>query len=428
MTQNSRSSNIKALAMVSIGGSLEFYDFIVYALFAVYFSQIIFPGDNALISLLQTYAVFAVGYIARPFGGIILSHLGDTLGRRKTMIITVSMMTIATLGMGLMPTYAQIGIGAPIIFALLRILQGMALGGELPGCISYISEWMPKRRGLGCGIVFAAVLHGITLGTLMQWGLTHYLNGDQLLAWGWRVPFFIGAILGLLSFYLRIKAEETSSFLTIAKRNKKPFFEVLKHYPLQVIGGALVTGYIASIVSLVFLVMNGYLVELNYQAIQISNVDLINILISASLIAFWGYIADKLNSRLLLGISVIFFIFTIHALYSALTFSPSYLLMNLLAMGVFFAVAWGTIPKTLAEIFPTQVRYTGVALSYNLGFAIQGGLAPVIVTYLIAKTGSYYAPVWYLWVVSLLCLVGLGLIYWANKKIGIQDHIEHEQL
>ena len=144
--------------MTSMGGSLEFYDFIIFALFGVYFSKVIFPSaeEGSIIPLLQTYGVFAVGYIARPFGGLVLGHLGDTLGRKKAMVMTISIMTVSTLAMGLIPTYAQVGLLSPIVFSLLRVIQGIALGGELPGCISYISEAMPKHRGLACSVVFCS--------------------------------------------------------------------------------------------------------------------------------------------------------------------------------------------------------------------------------------------------------------------------------
>ena len=202
--------------------------------------------------------------------------------------------------------------------------------------------------------------------------------------------------------------------------------EIISRYPVQAIGGALITGYIASIVSLIFLVMNGYLMNLHYAHTSISNSGLINILISATCIILWGAISDRVNSRLMLGISVILFTAVAPKIYSMIIAHEGSLLINVLILGIFFSIAWGTIPKTLSEIFPTAVRYSGVAFSYNLGFAIFGGLAPVTVTYILHKTNSNFAPVWYLWFVSALCIIGLCMIFFSNKRLGIHDHIAHQ--
>lgn len=414
----------KALVLTSFGGCLEFYDFIIFALFGVYFSQTIFPsGDNPIIALIQTYAVFAAGYIARPFGGVLLGHIGDTLGRKKAMKLSIAIMLASTLAMAMMPGYQSIGLWAPVLFSLCRIIQGIALGGELPGCIAYISEAMPEQKGFACGVVFCAVLHGISLGALVEWLLTLSFSQQDLYAYAWRIPFFIGALLGFITYLLRRTATETIQLHSTSLSSASPFKKLIKYYPKQVFAGAMVTGLIASIVSLVFLVMNQFLISLSYGYTEASSAELINIVVSASMIMVWGYLSDRFNPINLLLIAAGFFAVVAWGAYYSIIHHQVNLLMMLLLLGVFFSICWGTIPPILAGLYPSSVRFSGVALSYNLGFAIFGGLAPVSVTYFNALWDTYYMGLFYLWFAATLCCCGLWMIRQLQAKVAVPQSV-----
>lgn len=193
----------KIVGLSALGGMLEFYDFIIYGIFSVYFAHQFFPSGNELISIIQSYVVFVLGYIARPIGGMIFSHVGDEKGRKKVLIITIILMGISSLGIGLLPTYEQIGMAAPIALLFLRLLQGLALGGELPSTFVYVSETMPNKRGSGIGLTMTGVNSGLLLGMVVNELLNFMYTKAELIEFGWRIPFIFGGILCLVSYKIR---------------------------------------------------------------------------------------------------------------------------------------------------------------------------------------------------------------------------------
>lgn len=214
----------KIVTLAALGGMLEFYDFIIYGIFSVYFAHQFFPGGNEIVSIIESYVVFILGYIARPIGGIIFSHVGDEHGRKKVLIITIILMGLSSLGIGLLPTYGQIGIFAPIGLLIFRLLQGFALGGELPSTYVYINESMPKKRGTGFGITMAGVNSGLLLGMIINHSLSLTLTAQQITDFGWRIPFIIGGVLCVLSYKIRQSLQETAAFERI---ENKPDFPII---------------------------------------------------------------------------------------------------------------------------------------------------------------------------------------------------------
>nr|HAT8714218.1 MFS transporter [Legionella jordanis] len=191
----------RLLILSSLGGVLEFYDFIIFAIFAGYISHAFFPLSNRLSGLMVAFATFAIGYLVRPLGGIVFGHFGDRIGRKKTFTISILMMAVATLGIGIFPDYEHIGMAAPIAVILLRILQGFSIGGEIPGAITYVSEALAEQKGLGCGIIFFALTMGIVLGSLVNALMNSFLSDSQMQAFGWRVPFVLGGFFACLVIY-----------------------------------------------------------------------------------------------------------------------------------------------------------------------------------------------------------------------------------
>ena len=206
--------DIKTLLLASLGGALEFYDFVIFVYFANSIGKLFFPPDMpAWLKDLQTYGIFAAGYLARPVGGIVMAHFGDMLGRKRMFTLSVFLMAVPTLLVGLLPTYSALGYGAPILLLVLRILQGAAIGGEVPGAWVFVSEHVPaKRVGMACGMLTGGLTSGILLGSLAATAVNVNLAPEQVLDYGWRIPFLLGGLLGLLAVYLRSYLQETPVF------------------------------------------------------------------------------------------------------------------------------------------------------------------------------------------------------------------------
>lgn len=392
----------KIILLTSLGGALEFYDFIIFVFFAKILGQLFFPSTHAVISLMATWSLFAVGYLMRPLGGIILGHMGDRVGRKKTFLITLIGMAVPSLLIGLLPGYQSIGILAPILLIVFRLLQGFCVGGEIPGALVFITELTPTRnRALVCSLIFFGVNSGLLFGSLITTVLSYVMPPESLLAWGWRLPFCLGGVLGILGFYLRSQLHETPLFLTLQRQKKQsrfPLKEVLAQSSLQIAQGALLTSLGAVIVSICFLFMPTYLSTFfNYSFDKLMILNTALILIYSFVPVLIGYYADKLGYLKILRVGAL----------GLLLFS--YPLYTLFAGKLFFWVIFATLILTgignlvisvftsiLVGLYPTTVRYTGVALVYNLGFAVAGGFTPLLLTWLIHISGNRLIPSVYL--------------------------------
>lgn len=249
----------KLLILSSLGGVLEFYDFIIFALFASYIANAFFPAANQLAGLMITFATFAIGYLVRPLGGIVFGHFGDRIGRKATFTISILMMAFATLGIGIVPSYSAIGMAAPFLIISLRVIQGLSIGGEIPGAITYVSESLPRYKGLACGIIFCALTCGIVLGSVVDASMVSFFSEAQMHSFGWRIPFILGGIFGFLSYLLRKNLHESSQFLAIENTIEKfPIVSVLKQQLLYVFAGAFMAALCAVIVTSLFLFIPAY--------------------------------------------------------------------------------------------------------------------------------------------------------------------------
>ena len=205
-------SEWRTIVLSSLGGALEFYDFVIYSTFAQYIGDAFFKTRNPLTSLMLAFTVFAVGYVARPVGGVVFSHFGDRYGRRRVFIVSIFMMTLATVAMGLLPGYAKWGAAATVAMVLLRLVQGFSLGGELPGAITYVVETAPRKAGFSAGFIFFCVNTGVAIASVIGFTVEKLLSPDQVAAWGWRIGFLFGGLLGFVSFYMRLSLTETEEF------------------------------------------------------------------------------------------------------------------------------------------------------------------------------------------------------------------------
>ncbi len=396
----------QVIILSSFGGLLEYYDFTVYGLFVAYFADQFFPSNNTFMSIIASYVVFVLGYVVRPLGGILFSHIGDEIGRKPVMILTMVLMGIASLGLGLCPTYAQIGIWAPILLLMFRLIQGLAIGGELPSVIVYVAESIPNQRGLAMGGIFSGTVAGLLPGILIELLLTHYLTINQINNFGWRIPFIIGGLLCVVAYYIRSKLHETQVFKKEQHRDRFPIVELLQHHFIKVLIGIGLISIMGAPIMLAIIFMPTYLTKIvKIQSNQISHAILIATCISIIVVFLTGALADKFNVYKLLSIFLPLIVIAASICYYMIAMR-----LNLIIAVSVFAVLQGTLnalpPILLSYIFPVHVRLSGVALSYNISSVTFGGMAPLIITGLIEKTGLIYLiPVLYLLVVTLIAAI-----------------------
>jgi MFS transporter, MHS family, proline/betaine transporter len=383
-------SDWRVILLASLGGALEFYDFVIYSQFAQYIGANFYPNDDPMVSLIVSFSVFAVGYFARPLGGIFFSHIGDRIGRRRVLIITILAMSAATTAIGLLPTYAQWGVAASALLVLLRIVQGFCLGGELPGAISYVVETAPRRSGFSVGVVFFCVNTGVGLAALLNLGVHETLDVEAIAAWGWRIGFLVGGVLGIVSFFLRLSLEESKEFARIravARTSAVPFAELLRTHPGAVAVGTAVLTVTAAFNGLLFS-MPAFLPQaMGYApvtAVLAQNVGLAVISIGLLVVSWWS---DRISRRALVLTGTALLMLLAYPFYAAAEAHSVNLHLLFALAAVVDSISAGVVIAVCADLFPTRIRFSGVALSYNLSFTLFSGLAPVVAAVLARSTG-----------------------------------------
>ena len=412
----------KTLALAALGGALEFYDFIIFVFFATVIGELFFPADMPeWLRQLQTFGIFAAGYLARPLGGIIMAHFGDLVGRKKMFTLSILLMAIPTLAIGLLPTYASMGILAPLLLLLMRILQGAAIGGEVPGAWVFVAEHVPERRiGIACGTLTAGLTVGILLGSVVATLVNTNLTQQAVHDYGWRIPFLLGGAFGLVAMYLRRWLQETPIFLEMQQRKalaqELPVKSVVSKHKKAVVESMLLTWLLSAGIVVVILMspvwlqkQYGFAPALTLQANSVATI----MLCVGCLLA--GFIVDRVGASktftvgsLLLACSSWFF-------YHLTGSHPQHLFLLYGLVGLCVGVV-GAVPYVMVRAFPAEVRFTGISFSYNVSYAIFGGLTPIAVTMLMSV--SPMAPAWY---VLALSLVGLGLGIWLRQDIYHRD-------
>lgn len=384
----------KILILTSLGGALEFYDFVIFGIFAQYIGQAFFSMLGPVMQLILSFSVFAIGYLSRPIGGIVLSWFGDKYGRRRVFIFSIITVSLATIGMGLVPTYATWGVTATVLMLALRLIQGFCLGGELPGAITYAVETLPARAGFVCGVVFFCVSGGVFLAALVNLGVNYILPADHVAAYGWRIAFIIGGLIGLLAFWLRRKLEETPEFAQMKdKAAKNPASELFANHRPAMITAILVTAATAGYNGLLFAQMPSYLGKLlHYDGHTVAVAQNLALAAMTLAIVFSGWLADKVPRRLIMRSGSLLMLVLTIPFYLALQGKHINVILLMVLCGLAGGLINGTFASVVADLFPTRVRFSGVALSYNISFTLFSGGAPLIATWLISSTGSLIAP------------------------------------
>jgi MFS transporter, MHS family, proline/betaine transporter len=391
------------IAATVIGNALEWYDFTVYGTLAVTISGLFFPAGSGPAALLSTFAIFGVAYIVRPFGGLVFAHYADLLGRKTVLYVVIGLMTLGIAMIAFTPTYATIGIAAPIIMLVARIIQGFSVGGEFGTSTAFLVEHAPKRRrylygswqfaGQGAAVMLAGIV-----GILVARGLRQ----DQIVSWGWRLPFIVGLVIGPIGLYLRTKLAETPEFLAAKSADREPLtvptVNAFGNYKLRMLTGlGIVLGGTASFYVL-FIVMPTYAIRTLHLGLQASFVaPLVGGAMMMVGSPIGGALADRFGRKAILGIPIVLLLILLLPAFAWLAQAPSVGKLAVVEFGLSFllGVFGGGFGAAVADLFPVGVRATGMTVSYNFGVTLFGGFAPLIVTWLVATTGSPLAPAFY---------------------------------
>lgn len=407
----------RIVLLASLGGTLEFYDFVIFGVFARDIAAAVFPNASPIVSLMASFGAFAAGYLARPIGGIVLSHYGDRYGRRQVFLWSVFVMSAATLGMGLVPSHAQWGVAASALMVALRLLQGFCLGGELPGALTYVVETAPRIAPLVCGVVFACVTMGVAAATAVSLSVRTWLDPALVPVYGWRIAFVIGGLGGVLSFVLRRSLEESPEFERMRSlAARQPFRELLRtHRPHVLVGCAVLAGT-ACFNGLFFSHLPAYLSGvLQYDPRQAVFSQTVGVIASALGILAVGWIGDRIPPRYLLRTGVALLLVFSYPFYLALESRSVNLTLLLVLAGLAAGLTNGSFAVLLTDLFPTRIRFTGVALVFNISFTIFSGTAPLVATTLIRETGQNASPFLLMAGCAILALLG-GM--WVNRYGG----------
>ncbi|MDH0732555.1 MFS transporter [Pseudomonas sichuanensis] len=415
----------RVIAASAIGNFVEWFDFAVYGFLATLIATQFFASQDPSVALLKTFAVFAVAFALRPLGGIVFGALGDRLGRKRILSLTILLMAGSTTLIGLLPTYASIGVLAPALLTLARCLQGFSAGGEYAGACAYLMEHAPQdKRAFYGSFVPVSTFSAFACAAVIAYGLEANLSAEAMNSWGWRVPFLIAAPLGLVGLYLRWRMEETPAFRQAMAEGKQhshsPLGDTLRHHGRTIRN----LGAFISLTALSFYMFTTYFATYlqtvgqlgRAQALLVTTVALLFAAVGCPLA---GALSDRIGRRRTIGVTclwVMVAVFPAYWLASSGSMSGALLGVILLAVG---ALMSGVVTAALlSECFPTRSRYTASAITYNVAYTLFGGTAPLVATWLIEQSGSRLAPAFYLVVIALLALIG-GLALPETSRISL---------
>lgn len=411
MNRGMTQSAWRMILLASLGGTLEYYDFVIFGIFAPQIGRAFFPSQDPLVSLMVTFTTFAIGYLARPIGGLVLGRLGDKFGRRGVFLASIFITSAATLGIGLVPTYAAWGITASLVVVLLRLTQGFCLGGELPGAITYVVESAPRMAPFVCSVVFGFVTLGVALGTTIALIVGNVLKPADAAVYGWRIAFVVGGLLGLASFWLRRSFEESPEFAELKRlqaASKEPIGELLRTHPGQIVVGIAAQAVTAVFAGLFFAYMPAYLSAVaKYDASTAVFAQTYGVVLHAALIVFVGWLADYYPPHLLLRIGAAALALGAYPFYGALSAHSMNIIGLMTIAALTGAFVNGTFAFVTADLFPTRIRFSGVAVVQNISQTAFGGTAPLIATALVRNLQSPVAPA--------LVVVACGVLTFAGS-------------
>jgi MFS transporter, MHS family, proline/betaine transporter len=407
----------RIVLLASLGGTLEFYDFVIFGVFAKDIADAIFPASSPTVSLMASFGAFATGYLARPIGGIVLSHFGDRYGRRRVFLWSLFVMSAATAGMGLAPPYARWGAAASATVVGLRLIQGFCLGGELPGALTYVVETAPRIAPFVCGVVFACVTTGVAAATGVSLAVRSILPPSTAPLYAWRMAFVVGGLGGGVSFLLRRSLEESPEFARMrALALRRPFSELLRTHTKAVLTACALLAPTACFTGLFFSHLPAHLAAvLKYDPRYAVFAQTVGVLVHAAAILAVGAVAERVAPRTLLRAGCVGLLALCWPFYHALEARAFSLTAVLAIAGACGGLTNGTFAVLLTDLFPTRIRFSGVALGFNIAFTVFSGMSPLAATSLIRATGAATAPAL---LVAGAAVLGLIASAWAPRYGG----------
>ncbi|MEU2793214.1 glycine betaine/L-proline transporter ProP [Streptomyces sp. NPDC007100] len=423
----------RAVSAAAVGNAMEWFDFGVYSYIAVTLGQVFFPSGNPTAQLLSTFGTFAAAFLVRPIGGMVFGPLGDRIGRQKILAITMIMMAAGTFAIGLIPSYASIGVWAPILLLVARLVQGFSTGGEYGGASTFIAEYAPdKKRGfMGSWLEFgtlAGYVGGAGLVTLLTYLFRH--DHDALLSWGWRIPFLVAGPMGIIGLYLRMRLEETPAFAQLeqeARTKEKERREVEKKIGLrEMIFGQWRAMLLCVGLVLVFNVtdymllsyMPSYLTsELKYDETHGLLVVLAVMVVMMCVQPFAGRLTDRFGRRPVIATGCVgFLVLSVPSLLLIRQGSLAGIALGMAVLGLLLVCFTSTMPSTLPALFPTKVRYGSLSIGFNISVSVFGGTTPLVVTALIGATGNNMMPAFYMMAAAVVGGIAVLLMSESARK------------
>lgn len=399
----------RTLGLSSLGGALEFYDFVIYVFYAKLISELFFPSTlSPFWAMLNTYGIFAAGYFFRPLGGVVMAHFGDLIGRKQLFSLSILLMALPTLMIGIMPTFESIGYAAPILLLLMRVLQGIAIGGEIPAAWTFVSEHVPERRiGIANGVLTAGLSLGILLGALMSLFISLQFSEAEIKDWAWRIPFILGGIFGFVALYLRSYLKETPVFKAMQAKKELakelPVKQVLAKHKTGVVIGMLFTWFLTGCVVVLILAMPNLLVgAFGFERADAFKMQSAAIVMQMVGCVLAGILADRFGAGRVILLGSLFVAAMAGIFYNSLGHvAPSTVFMLYMLLGLSSGTV-GMVSYSMVKMFPAQIRFTGISFSYNLAYAIAGGITLPLVQWL--SLYSNIGAMYYVWTVCLVTL------------------------
>ncbi|MFJ3059277.1 MFS transporter [Herbaspirillum sp. NPDC087042] len=414
ITLVSNNQRRRAIIATVIGNGLEWFDFTVYSFFAVIIAKLFFPTGNELTSLLLAVATFGVGFFMRPVGGILLGIYADRVGRKAALSVTILLMAVGTTLIGLAPTYESIGLFAPLIIVVARLLQGFSAGGEMGSATAFLTEYAPEReRAYYSSWIQASIGVAVLLGAAVGTFVTASLDAESLASWGWRLPFLLGIVIGPVGYYIRNHLEETPTFLEEKDKTDSPLKEVIRDFPRETSASfSMVILWTVCTYVLLF-----YMPTYSIKVLKLPQstgfiAGMVGGLCIMLLAPVVGRLADRIGRRPFLSGSALLILVLAYPMFTYINMAPSLssLLLFQLVFGVLIAAYTGPILAAFSELFPAKVLSTGLSVAYNLAVTIFGGFASFFITWLISATGSTMAPAFYVMIAAAISFIGTRFV------------------
>ncbi|TDN67527.1 MFS transporter [Paraburkholderia sp. BL10I2N1] len=413
-----RHSPWRVVVAASIGNALEWFDLVVYGFFAVFISKLFFPAGNDTVSLLLTLGTFGLTFFMRPLGAVVLGAYADRAGRKAALTLSILLMMAGTLIIATLPTYETIGVAAPLILVAARLMQGFSAGGEFGSATAFLAEHVPGRRGFFASWQIAS--QGLTtlLAALFGFVLTDKLSPEQMVSWGWRVPFLFGLLIGPVAWYIRTKLDETPEFLA-AETTPTPVRDTFASQKarLLIAMGIVVLGTVSTYLVL-FMPTYGVKQLGLQQSVSFAAILLVGViqLVFAPVV---GHLSDRHGRTGIMLVSAVLLLLLIYPAFARLVAHPTFdtLIVMQIVFGFLMTGYFGALPGLLSEIFPVQTRTTGMSLAYNIAVTIFGGFGPFIITWLISATGTKAAPSFYM---IFAAVISLSALIAARRKLGFK--------